>query len=63
MVPLSLSAGRRNHPSRSRPPFTAQDFAGEDYVHAATGGGTLRFLMPPFSNNDLVFDLPTSATN
>ena len=41
-------------PADPDPPFTAQDFAGEDYVRAATGGGTLRFLMPPFTNNDLV---------
>lgn len=40
-------------PSDPDPPFSAQDFAGEDYVRVAASGGTLHFLMPPFTDNDL----------
>jgi hypothetical protein len=36
------------------PALTAEDFSGDEYMHAIAGGGTLRSLMPPFSDNDLV---------
>ena len=39
--------------STPSPPFSAEDFASEDYVRIAAGGGALHFLMPPFTDNDL----------
>lgn len=37
----------------AKPPLTAQDFAGDVYNRTTAGGLALRYLMPPFTANDL----------
>jgi hypothetical protein len=45
-----------------KPPLSASDFAGPDYLHTGVDGGVLRDLMPPFTDDDLAWRLEGQDT-
>jgi hypothetical protein len=45
-----------------KPPLSAADFAGPDYLHTGVDGGVLRDLMPPFTDDDLAWRLAGQDT-